>query len=157
MDADIGLFPAESLRTGSPLSGTVTVGDIVSLSPSGGRVQEVTATGEQLRHGLDGMVVPHTGDRGWVHAHVSGAHVRWNADGRLARLQVHGTLVQLDRTYTAATTGWLVEVADVFDPIAPANVTGESVRTYEAIVQHARDGGLVEAGGKGRIRKAGSI
>ncbi len=154
--ADLALFPAGSLRTGPPLEGTVTVGDVVSLAPFEDSVREVDVSGAGLRTALDGAAVPHPGDRGWVHAHLSGGRARWNTDGALVRLSVDGEPVADDRAYAVATTGWLVEVNDLFDPIAPDRVVADHAPIYEAAIAHARDGGLERARCEGRIRKAGA-
>lgn len=151
--SDFALFPAGSLRDGPPLTGAVTVGDIVSLAPFADPIREVSVTGRQLRAALDGAAVQRSSDRGWVRVHVSGGSVRWAADGSLKRLQIGGGLVSDDARYSVATTGWLVEVSTTFDTITRATVTAEHTPLYQAAINHARTKGFEGSTPTGRIRR----
>ncbi|MDN4015265.1 5'-nucleotidase C-terminal domain-containing protein, partial [Chryseobacterium gambrini] len=71
-DAEVGLFPAGALRTGPPLSGDVTVGDLAACCPFDGRVLEVELDGDEFARVLADAAHPHPGDRGWVQFHVGG-------------------------------------------------------------------------------------
>lgn len=142
VDADAALFPAGSRRTGPPLSGTVTLADVVSLAPFDDTVHELRLTGAELRSVLADCGRDHPGDRGWVHVHVAGLRVRWDADGDLRSVtRPDGSSLADDESYTAATTGWFV-LTDGYDPANEAHVVDDRVPTLAAIVEHARDGGL---------------
>ena len=142
VDADAALFPAGSRRTGPPLSGTVTLADVVSLAPFDDTIHELRLTGEKLRSVLAECGRDHPGDRGWVHVHVAGLRVRWDADGELRSVtRPDGSPLADDEPYTAATTGWFV-LTDDYDPANEAHVVDDRVPTPAATVEHARDGGL---------------
>jgi len=152
-DADFALFPAGSLRDGSPLVGTVTVGDVVSLVPFDDPVREVSVSGAKLRKSLDSAADSRPGDRGWVHAHVSGGRVEWRTDGTLQTVTVGGKPVSEDTQYTVATTGWLVMVSETFDPITPESVIEAHEPLYRSAIEWAREGGLTDTECTGRISK----
>lgn len=142
VDADAALFPAGSLRSGPALSGTVTLADAVSLAPFDDTVHELRLSGAQLRAVLADCGRGHPGERGWVHAHVAGLRVRWDADGDLQSVcrSDGGPLVD-DEPYTVATTGWFV-LTDGYDPANETHLVRDRVSVLAAIAEHAREGGL---------------
>ena len=148
---DVAVFPAGSVRFGPALSGEVTVGDVIGVSPFGGGVAELELTGAELRETISAAAAPHAGDRGWVHLHLSGATARWDADHSLRSVRVGGDPVAADRTYAVAATGYLVAIDD-FEALCPANRVGKRDPAYEYLVEHARDGGL-DVARDGRIRR----
>jgi 2',3'-cyclic-nucleotide 2'-phosphodiesterase (5'-nucleotidase family) len=139
--ADLGLFPGGSVRTGDPLSGAVTVDDVVSVCPFGGPVVECELGGADLRGVLSEAAHPHPGDRGWVQFHVSGGRVVWTTESELARATVGGDPLDADRTYRVATPEYVVTI-DAFGPLGRDNVVAEHDEQWQALVAHARDGGL---------------
>ncbi len=150
-EATVGLFPAGALRTGPPLAGDVTVGDVAACCPFDGRVLEVELDGDALGRVLEAAAVPHPGDRGWVRFHVSGMTVVWTEDEDLERAMVDGDPLDPDRTYRVATSAYVADI-DGFGPIDRSAVVAEHAPQWRALVDHARDGGLdVET--DGRIRR----
>jgi 2',3'-cyclic-nucleotide 2'-phosphodiesterase (5'-nucleotidase family) len=131
----------------------VTVGDVVSLAPFDDPVREVVVSGSELLEALDSAAEPRSGDRGWVHTHVSGGRVVWEGDGTLQSVSVGGDPVDDDNQYTVATTGWLVAVSERFDPISPQFVTGKHEPIYRSAIEWVRNGGLTDATCTGRISK----
>ena len=152
-DASVALFPAGSLREGARLEGTITAADVVSLAPFGDTVREVAVDGARLRAVLDGAAAPHPGDRGWVHAHVAGCRVRWNADGSLRAVSHDGAPIDDDASYRVATTGWVLATGAPFTELTPELVVADHEQIYEAALAHARDGGLKRAACDGRLRR----
>jgi 2',3'-cyclic-nucleotide 2'-phosphodiesterase (5'-nucleotidase family) len=152
--ADLTLFPAGSVRTGDPLAGAVTVGDVVSVCPFGGPVVECELDGTELRDVLAEAAHPHAGDRGWVQFHVSGGRVVWTDDSELARATVGGDPLNPDRTYRVATPEYVVRI-DAFAPLNRGSAVVEHDEQWEALVSHARRGGL-DVACEGRIRRVSS-
>lgn len=153
--ADVGVVPAGSVRTGPPLEGAVTLGEAVSLAPFGGTLHSLSLDGAALRTVFRGAADPHEADRGWVHLHVSGARVRWDADGELTGLRVDGEPVTADGTYRLGTSAYLVET-DHFPTLSRERVTDAHGSLVDGLVAHARAGGFQETAVEGRIRKAGT-
>jgi len=147
VDADAALFPAGSLRAGPALAGDVTLADVVSLCPFDDTIHELRLRADQLRRVLAECGQDHPGDRGWVHAHVAGLRVRWDADGSLQSVRrADGS--PLGDALHVATTGWFV-LTDGYDPANERHLVDDSVSMLGAVADHARDGGLaVETEGR---------
>jgi len=149
VDADAALFPA-GLRDGPPLVGEVTLADVISLCPFDDTIHELRLRPDQLRRVLADCGRDHPGDPGWVHVHVAGLRVRWDADGSLRSVRrADGS--PLEDELHVATTGWFV-LTDGYDPANESHLVDDSVSMLGAVADHARDGGLaVET--EGRIAK----
>jgi len=147
-DAQLGLFPGGSVRTGDPIAGAVTVDDVVSVCPFAGPVVELELDGADLRAVLAEAAYPHPGDRGWVQFHVSGGRVVWTDESELARATVGGDPLNTDRTYHVAAPEYVVTI-DAFGPLGRENVVAEHDEQWRALVAHARNRGLdVECEGR---------
>ena len=138
-EADCAVVPAGMVRAGPPLSGEVTVGDVISISPFGGDLVELALTGERLRTELAALVTPETAE--WLGGHVAGLRVRWDRDGEVASVAVDGEALASTATYRVATADYLV-VADEFERITDDDLRCRRGKRYEALVAHARRGGL---------------
>jgi 2',3'-cyclic-nucleotide 2'-phosphodiesterase (5'-nucleotidase family) len=151
-DADAALLPTGSLRTGPPLAGDVTVGNVVSLCPFDDTVREVELTGAELRRVLSGCLKDDPTAAAWADIHVAGLRVRWDTDGTVRSLERDDDGAEFDpeATYLVATTGWLV-VTDAYHPIDESRVRAADVSLIDAMLDHARDGGLRAAAVEGRI------
>ncbi|WP_324757881.1 bifunctional metallophosphatase/5'-nucleotidase [Haloarcula sp. GH36] len=144
--ADIGLQNAGGVRTDeTPLSGAVTVADLVSVVPFEEPVAVARVTGAELRRlcrQASGQVVDY-GDSAWWHAHVSGLEVVWNRDHRrVDRLTVGGEPVEDDRTYTLATTDYVLTSAMEFPVLTDANRVEKTKLQYEVLADYARTIGI---------------
>ncbi|MEZ3116343.1 5'-nucleotidase C-terminal domain-containing protein [Halobaculum sp. MBLA0147] len=160
---DCALFFVGSMRAGPPLSGTVDVGDVVSLAPFDDTVRELRLTGAELRQVLADCGTPHPGDRGWVHVHVAGLRVRWDETGALRSVRLvddesnaadAASPLPETETYRVATQGAFVET-DGYGPADSAHVVREDTEMLPALVRHAADGGL-NVGVEGRIGRGES-
>lgn len=149
--AQLGLFPGGSVRTGDPLAGAVTVGDVVSVCPFGGPVVECELDGTALRAVLEEAAYPHNGDRGWVQFHVSGGRVVWTDENELARATVGGDPLDPDGTYRVATPEYVVWI-DAYAALSRETAVAEHDEQWQALVAHARDGGL-DVACEGRIAR----
>ena len=146
--ADLGLFPGGSVRTGDPLAGAVTIGDVVSVCPFGGPVVECELDGADLRAVLEEAAHPHDGDRGWVQFHVSGGRVVWTDANDLASVTIGGEPLDPTETYRVATPEYVVFI-DAFAPLSRESAVAEHDEQWRALVSHAREGGLdVDCGGR---------
>jgi 2',3'-cyclic-nucleotide 2'-phosphodiesterase (5'-nucleotidase family) len=154
VDADAGLVPAGAIRTGHPLAGAVTVGDVVGTVPFDGPVVGFALSGAELRTVLREAGNPHPGDRGWVQFHVSGLRVRWGADGAVTDARTPAGPIRTKGTYRVATSHYLRRSGD-FDPLSAANAVAEGPPQYEALLAHVRERGL-DAEREGRITRDGS-
>jgi 2',3'-cyclic-nucleotide 2'-phosphodiesterase (5'-nucleotidase family) len=149
-DADVAVFPAGSLRAGPPLDGAVTVADVVSLCPFGGDVVELELPGGDIRRELESMATPRP-ERGWVHCHLSGARAVWTDADELRSVHVGGDPLDPGANYRVATAAFAVAVPE-FDRLTTDDVVARHDAQYEALVSHARDGGI-EAELDGRISR----
>ena len=140
VDADAALFPAGSLRAGPALAGQVTLADVVSLCPFDDTIHELRLTANQLRRVLADCGRDHPGDRGWVHVHVAGLRVRWDADGSLQSVRRPDGSSLADELHVA-TTGWFV-LTDDYDPANETHLVDDSVSMLGSVADHARGGGL---------------
>ena len=100
-----------SLRAGPSLAGEVTVGGLASVIPFGGPVAVGAVTGDELlevfRQG-DSALVEFGDDTRW-YAHLSGAQITYDhADQTLVEATVDGEPINSERTYTVATSGFVL-------------------------------------------------
>lgn len=149
-DADVAFTNTGGLRDGPPLSGDVTVADLVGLSPFAGILQTATVNGADLRALVERAATPpeRLGDKRWL-GHVSGLEVVWNREAmELVELTHRGESVNAETTYTLATNGFVVN-AEQFPAPTPDDVVADHGVQYDAIVAYARECGLdVEVDGR---------
>jgi 2',3'-cyclic-nucleotide 2'-phosphodiesterase (5'-nucleotidase family) len=153
--ADVALSPPGAIRSGDPLQGTVTVADLVALTPYEDELLTVELPGDRLREAF--VAVPFgyhdDGHPREQCSHVSGATVVWDDDnGQLIEARVGGNPLDADRTYTVGVPEYLVETDHVNNAFGPADVVDQHGRARDAIVAYAREQGL-EASLDGRIRR----
>lgn len=150
-DADVGLMHTGSLRSGPPVSGPVTVADVVSLSPFGNRLTTLSVSGSALRAALADLC-PTGGSERWFLG-LSGGEVVWDpAAEAFASVRIGGEPLRADGSYTVATQEYLVD----YD--GTRTFTAEAVREYhglqyDTLVEYARQGGLAQLP-DGRVRVA---
>lgn len=148
-DADVGLQNTPGLRSGPPISGEVTVGDIVSLVPFNAAVAVASVTGERLQRILeqgDGERMPNLGD--YWHAQISGATVH---RGESIDVTVDGAPIDPRETYTIATTDYLFVTTTEFPALREVDRIERLDVQYEVIAEYARRFGI-EPTTNGRIQ-----
>lgn len=139
-DADVGFILAGAVRPGPPLSGRVTVFDVVSLSPFEGDVVELAVDGTVVRRAIETVAAP-IDDGGTFRFHLSGARVRVTEGGEIDSVAVAGDPLEPAGTYSVATSAYAVETA-IVDSLVADDVIDRCGPGYEALVTHARAGGL---------------
>ncbi len=155
--ADVGLQNSGGIRAGEPLTGDVTVSDLISVVPFEEPVVVAEVTGEELRaicRQASGSTVE-LGEPEWWHAHVSGAEIVWDgADAALESVRVDGEPVDPDATYTIATSEYLLGTDHEFPTLEPGHRADTLDIQYDVLVEYARERG-VDPELEGRIRRLG--
>ena len=146
------------LRSGDPLSGTVTRADLVGLVPFEEPLTVAAVSGERLRRALaaaHGEALGF-GEPDWWHAHLAGARMVYDAArGRVGALRVGGAPVDPDATYEVALPDFLLRTDREFPALGPRDREREGPVQYEALVSHARERGI-DAETDGRVRTTGT-
>ena len=157
-DADIGLQNSGGIRPGPPLKGDVTVGDLVSVVPFGGPVVVGAVTGEELRAILtegDSARVPF-GDATRWYAHLSGANIVYDhAEQILQDATIDGEPIDVDKTYTLATSRHALESDLEFPSLTPGHREETLEPQHEVLLAYAQEIGI-ESTVDGRITRHGS-
>jgi len=157
--ADAAVFNTGSLRTGDPIEGAVTVGDLVSLAPFEADLRVVGLSGARLRRLVDHCV--ETSETWydddwrdlWV-GHVSGLTVERHHGEAIRAVRLDGDPLDEDRTYRVAVPAIVVYSDRRFDAVTPDDVLETGDCQTDALVAYARRTG-VEASLDGRIRYVG--
>ena len=155
LDADVGLQNSGGIRDGPPLSGEVTVADLVSVIPFEERVVRAELTGAELRDVFreSAAAVVDFGEPEWWHGHYSGAEIRWDDDANeLLDARVGGDPVDPERRYTVATSAYLLHTDHEFPTLEERHRIGEGDIQFEVLAAYAREFGI-DAGEAGRIRR----
>jgi 2',3'-cyclic-nucleotide 2'-phosphodiesterase (5'-nucleotidase family) len=147
-DADVGLQNSGGIRNGPPLSGTVTLADLVSVLPFEEPMVVAEVTGAELRAVFQACAETDVsfGEPGWWHGHVSGAEL-WFDGGRLVDARVGGEPIDDDRRYTVATAEYLLHSDHEFPTLEARHRVAEFGIEYEVLADYVREHGLdVETG-----------
>ncbi|WP_435347603.1 bifunctional metallophosphatase/5'-nucleotidase [Haloarchaeobius sp. HRN-SO-5] len=143
--ADVGLQNSGGIREGAPLSGEVTVADLVSVVPFQEPVAVAAVTGEELLDVLrqaSGATVAF-GEPDWWHAHLSGATVTWDRDSHeLVDARVDGDPIDPGATYTVATTDYLFHTDHEFPTLDERHRRDTHEIQYEVLAAYAREYGV---------------
>jgi 2',3'-cyclic-nucleotide 2'-phosphodiesterase (5'-nucleotidase family) len=152
--ADVALQNSGGVRDGPPLAGEVTVADLVSLVPFEEPIVVAEVSGATLRDALAqgaGAAVGF-GEDDWWHAHVSGAQLAWR-DGDVREVAVGGSPLDPDRTYTLATSDYLLYSDDEFPALDDHHRAATYDTQWRVVVEYARETG-VDPVVDGRVRLA---
>jgi len=142
-DADVALCNALMLRSGSPLSRDVSVGDLKSLTPFDNDVYTTRLDGEELRALLGNLGGPGSAELE-VFAHVSGARLTWrrtDTELSLVEATVGGEVPDPATTYTVAAPAYAF-FSGLFPPLAPERRNGEHGHQHDALVGYVRKHGM---------------
>jgi 2',3'-cyclic-nucleotide 2'-phosphodiesterase (5'-nucleotidase family) len=152
----VGLQNSGGIRTGPPLSGTVTAADLVGLVPFDEPLVIAELGGSELRSVFaEAADTPGFGEADWWHAHVSGAELRYDhADGGLCEATVAGTPIDDGDTYRLAVSAFLLST-DVEFPTLTRDLVIERLDTqYEILIEYAEAVGI-DPTLEGRIVRTG--
>lgn len=144
-DADVGLQNSGGIRSGAPLEGAVTVGDLISVIPFDEPLAVAEVTGAELATAFaqgEGARLSF-GEPEWWHAHVSGATIEYDlTEGSLVSATVGGRPVDHDRRYRVALSDYLLHSDDEF-PVIDESHRVETLDTqYEVLADYAREVGI---------------
>ena len=141
--ADVGLMSARAIRSREPLVGDVTALDLIQIAPFDDELVVLDIPGDRLESvvaELDHSVASTMRD--WYFGHVSGATLEWSAHGTLDTILIGGEPVDPSRSYTVATTSYLVETDHIFSSFGPEDVVASRGAFYESLVDFARTDGV---------------
>jgi 2',3'-cyclic-nucleotide 2'-phosphodiesterase (5'-nucleotidase family) len=151
----VGLQNSGGIRSGSPLAGAVTVGDLISLVPFDEPLSVAAVSGAELRTAFaqgDGARVAF-GEPDWWHAHVSGAELVYDrAADELVEARVGGAPVEDDRRYTVALADYLLHSDDEFPVLGESHRIDTLDTQYEVLAAYAREVGVAPRV-EGRVRR----
>jgi len=150
--ADAALQNGGGIREGPPLSGDVTVADLVSVSPFEEPVVVASVTGRELRSVVaeaDGRAVDGLND--YWYGHVSGMRVA--AENGRYEPYVDGQPVAGDDRYTLAVPNYLLITDLEFPTLTESHAVERYDLQYEVVVEYARESGI-DARLEGRIPDA---
>ena len=152
----VGLQNSGGIRTGPPLSGDVTRGDLVGLVPFEEPLVVVELPGSALRSVLqEGADTPGFGEAEWWHAHVSGARLGYDHDDdRLVEASVAGEPIVDTRRYRLAVSDFLLHTDAEFPTLSDARPIERLDTQYEILVGYAREVGI-DPDVEGRIVRKG--
>ncbi|MFB6090553.1 MAG: bifunctional UDP-sugar hydrolase/5'-nucleotidase [Halobellus sp.] len=156
-DADVGLQNSGGIRNGPPLSGDVTVADLVSVIPFEERVVRAEVTGAELREIVreSAASVVDFGEPGWWHGHFSGLALRWDdAADELLSVRVGGEPIDPERRYTIATSAYVLHTDHEFPTLTERHRAGEGDIQFEVLAAYAREFGI-DPSVEGRVRRYG--
>ncbi|USZ73101.1 bifunctional metallophosphatase/5'-nucleotidase [Natronosalvus halobius] len=141
-DADLAVYNAMSLRSGPPLSGAVTVGDLRSTVPFDNEIRTARLDGSEVGTLLESLARP--GPDLEVFGHLSGGRVRWRRTERdleVESVTVDGGSIDSTTTYTVAAPAFAFE-HQLFDPLEPDRVVDVHGRCHPALVEYVDRYGL---------------
>ncbi len=144
-DSDVGLQNSGAIRVGPPLTDDVTVGNLASIVPFGAPVVVAAVSGVELcelfRQGDSALV--ELGDATRWYAHISGAEIVYDhAERSLAEATVDGKPIDPERTYSVATSEYLLQTDLEFPILTPAHRTQTLDTQYEILAAYAREHGI---------------
>lgn len=153
-DTDVALMASGSVRVGPTLSGEVRAMNVVGLCPWDDSLAVVSLPGERLLETFRELSITyHYPDAPeWHFGHVSGAQLTWDGPaGDLHDARVGGEPVQDGRTYTLATSDYLVETDHLCRAFDDSDCIDQFGPVHDHLLEYARTVGI-EPSIEGRIR-----
>ncbi|WP_299237142.1 bifunctional metallophosphatase/5'-nucleotidase [Natronomonas sp.] len=152
----VGLQNSGGIRTGPPLSGSVTTADLVGVVPFDEPLVVADLAGDELRSVLsEGGDTPGFGEPTWWHAHVSGVRLAYDhAEGRLVEAAVDGEPIDDGRRYRLAASAFLLHTDVEFPTLTESHVVERLQTQYDVLIEYAETVG-VDPAIEGRIDRRG--
>ena len=140
----VGLQNSGGIREGPPLSGEVTLGDLISVIPFPERVAVLDVPGTVLRSAFaEAARNVGFGESEWWHAHVSNARLEYDhGANELVRASVGGRPVEAGRRYRVATSEYLLHTEGEFPSLTDEFHVGTLAVQYEVLAAYARAEGI---------------
>ncbi len=140
VDADVGIIDSGGVRSGPPLAGDVTVGEIRGLYPFEAPVTVLELDGTQLRTLVDSAIRPNEYPDNPIWLYFDGLTVDWTTDGLQEVTTQDGPLAP-DERYTVATSAY-VAGSGTFDGVTDASAADDGPLHPDALVSYAREEGI---------------
>ncbi len=149
---DICITNSGGLRADIP-AGPITVGDVLAAYPFENPIVKMTLSGEQILRLLE-----HGATFDYGMAQVSGLTVEFDPErprgDRILSVQVNGKPLQMNQTYSVATSDYLAEGGDAYTVFKEAtDIQPVGAFCTEAIIDYIRRKGTITANTDDRIRK----
>ena len=139
-EADVGYLDTRGIRDGPPLSGPITVGELIGLVPFPGDLCVATLSGRDLHRLLvNTRRRPPDADETVWWGQVSGACLLNDRDSPT----VSGESISDDATYRVATNDYVVQSGEEFPSIERSDVIERRGPQYEAVVEYATEFGSI--------------
>lgn len=140
----IGLQNSGGIRTGSPLEGTITTADLISLVPFHESLIVAEVTGKELLAVLrEASETPGFGQSEWWHGHVSGVRLTYDyGSDQLREATVDGEPVLDTDTYRLATSEFLLHTDVEFPTLTKPHVVERLDVQYEILIDYAATEGM---------------
>lgn len=143
--ADIAIQNAGGIRTGPPLAGAVTKGDLMGIIPFDEEIALLELDGATIETVLtegSGANLPAGGDD-WWNAHISGARLTFDTDSQtVTSLEIDNKPVKADREYLVACPEYLLRTDLEFPTLRPEHLTGHGDLQYEILIDYATEVGI---------------
>ncbi len=155
--AVVGLQNSGGIRTGPPLSGTITAADLVGLVPFDEPLVVAELTGRELESVFaEAADTPGFGESDWWHAHVSGARLAYDhEDDRLGEASVDGSPIAESATYRLAASEFLLHTEGEFPTLTERHAIERLDTQYEILIEYADAVGIAPVV-EGRITRNGA-
>ena len=139
-EADIGYLDTRGIRDGPPLSGPITVGELIGLVPFPGDLCVATLSGRDLRRLLakTRRPLPDDDEAVWW-GQVSGASLPNDGDSPT----IGGDSISDDATYRVATNDYVVQSGEEFPGIERSDIVERRGPQYEAVIEYATEAGSI--------------
>ncbi|MFP4625132.1 MAG: bifunctional metallophosphatase/5'-nucleotidase [Natronomonas sp.] len=140
----VGLQNSGGIRTGPPLSGSVTLADLVGLVPFEEPVVVLELSGDRLRDVFrEAAITTGFGEADWWHAHVSGARLVYDyGDDELLKAHVGGKPIESASTYLLATSEFLLQTDEEFPTLTGRHPLATLSIQYEVLEAFASAQGI---------------
>ncbi len=140
----VGLQNSGGIRTGPPLAGDITLGDLVSLVPFEEPVVVLRLSGSELRETFrEAAATPGFGEEEWWHAHIAGARLVYDVTAHTLRdVTVDGDQIMPAEPYRLATTEFLLHTPEEFPTLTGVSPPMTLDTQYEVLAEYARTVGI---------------
>ncbi len=161
MATDVALLNGGAFRDDRLIpAGSLTLGDLYTMLPFANELVVVAVTGRQLVEALENGVSM-AGQKAGRFPQVSGVRFTFDPHGpvghRVVSVSVGGQSLDPERTYTLATTEFLVRHETIDGYTLPNTVLRRGVPLNEHVIEHLKTTGPLHIETDGRITRVGEV